>query len=96
MAKHVYGNWKIKRTTRKYSRTASGKSWRSKPDEMRSEIVGAEHYNNFVDSIPFFNNWDGGSCRGYYSYTFAGYVITSVTTINPSLSTKFVDTFEFI
>ena len=93
---HISGNWEIKRTTCKYSRTASGKSWKAKPDGTSEEIINAEHYNNFVDSIAFFNNWDNGTCRGYRGYTFAGYVITKVTTISPWRDTKFVVTFEFI
>ena len=63
-----------------YSRTNSGKSWKSNPDTITTETVDREYYNNYVNSISWFNNFPGGSCRGYRSYTAAGYVISHVVT----------------
>ena len=92
----LYGNWTIKHTHCEFARTDSGKSWKAKPIVKYAETVTTEYYNNFVDSIPFFNGFMGGTCRGYRTYTKAGYLVNSVTTINPSRDTKYVDTFEFI
>lgn len=87
----------ILRTIKTYSRTASGKSWKSKPDEIECEIQKPEWYENYITSIPFFNNFGyGASCRGQYSYTMAGYIPTEVTSISPGQTTKKVAEFEFI
>lgn len=92
----LYGNWTIKHTRYEYERTESGKSWKTKPAIETSEIVDTEFYNNFVDSISFFNGFFGGTCRGYRGYTMAGYLVRTITTINPSRDRKFIDTFDFI
>ena len=87
----------ILRTIKTYSRTESGKSWKSKPDEIEREIQKPEWYENYITSIPFFNNFGyGASCRGRYSYTMAGYIPTEVVSISPGQTTKKVATFEFV
>lgn len=94
--KTLYGNWTIKHTRHVYERTDSGKSWKNKPVTEVTEIVNTEFYNNFVESIGFFNGYMGGTCRGYRGYTMAGYLIRTVTTINPTRDKKYVDSFDFI
>ena len=67
-----------------YTRTASGKGWKSKPDSIETKIVDGRHYSNYIQSIPFFNNWgDGASCRAEHEYTFAGYLPVHVVTVSP-------------
>lgn len=93
----LYGAWVILRECATYSRTDSGKSWKSKPDEVRREVVDAEFYSNFIASIDWFNSWgDGAYCRGERNYTVAGYIPTKVTTVSPRRVTKQVDTFIII
>ena len=87
----------ILRTIKTYSRTASGKSWKTKPDEIEQDVQSAEYYTNYIQSIPFFNNWGNGAyCRGHYNYTQAGYLPTEVVTVSPYQQTKKVATFEFL
>lgn len=50
-------NYLIFRTIETFSRTASGKSWKSRPDEVENEIVPPKYYENYVTAIPFFNNF---------------------------------------
>ena len=79
-----------------YSRTASGKSWKKYPDSVTTEEVERTFYNNFVDSVRFFNNFGfGASCRAFRSYTIAGYIPTRIVTISPGRSEKHVDEFRF-
>ena len=80
---------------KEYSRTDSGKNWKSTPDTINNEIVNNEFYNNYVKSIPFFNGFMGGSCRAAHSYTAAGYLPTVITTISPDKKQKIIDTFSF-
>lgn len=81
---------------RVFFRTESGKSWKSKPDITEpAEAVTTEYYYNYCDSIPNFNGFFGGTCRGEFSYTPAGYIVTKITTINPDHSAKYVRVFRF-
>lgn len=89
-------NYLICREIKRYSRTASGKDWKSKPDEIERAVVSAEHYTNYITSIPFFNNFgDGASCRARCTYECAGYLPTVVTTVSPFGETKVVASFRF-
>lgn len=82
-------NYLIFRTIETFSRTASGKSWKSRPDEVENEIVPPKYYENYVTAIPFFNNFgDGASCRAAFSYNAPGYLPTRITTISPFRETK--------
>ena len=86
----------ITRTLEHYSRTASGKSWKNVPDSTETEVIPTEHYNNYISSIGFFNNFgNGASCRAVNSYTYAGYVPIRVTTISPGREQKIVAEFRF-
>lgn len=89
-------NYLIFRTIETFSRTASGKSWESKPDSIENEIVKPEYYTNYITAIPFFNNFgEGASCRAAFSYNAPGYLPTTVTTISPFKETKKVARFWF-
>lgn len=86
----------ITKKVEKYLRTESGKSWKSKPESVETEVVSAEHYINYVESVPFFNNFGyGASCRAYNGYTCAGYIPVKITSISPMRETKLVATFTF-
>ena len=89
-------NYLIFRTIKKYSRTTSGKSWKSKPDEIENEIISPEYYQNYITSIPFFNNFGYGAyCRAAFSYNEPGYLPTTVTTVSPFRDTKIIANFWF-
>lgn len=90
-------NYLIFRTIEKYNRTDSGKSWRSKPFEITKKVVSAEHYTNYITSIPFFNNFgDGAYCRAQWSYNVNGYLPTTITTVSPGKTEKHIAKFFFI
>lgn len=93
----IGGEWAITRECATYSRTASGKGWKNKPDKVTRETVDAEFYNRFVRAIDFFDNFHefGGYCRAAYGYTFAGYIPVKVVTVSPQQEKKRVDTFIF-
>lgn len=94
--KYTNENYLIFRTIETFSRTASGKSWKSKPDSIKNEIVKPEYYTNYITAIPFFNNFEeGASCRAAFSYNAPGYLPTTVTTISPFKETKKVARFWF-
>lgn len=89
-------NYLIFRTIETFSRTDSGKSWRSKPDEVENDVIKPEHYTNYITAIPFFNNWgDGAYCRAKHSYNAPGYLPKTVTTVSPFKETKKVARFWF-
>lgn len=77
---------------KEYSRTDSGKSWRSKPDETETRRISAENYYNYCDSIPFFKNL-GGSETCDFGYTYAGYIPVEIRSIAPDYSKKVVRRF---
>lgn len=89
-------NYLIFRTIETYSRTTSGKSWKSKPDDVESEIVPPKYYENYITAIPFFNNFgDGAYCRAAWSYNAPGYLPTTVTSVSPFKQTKKIACFWF-
>jgi restriction endonuclease S subunit len=83
--------YQITHIRKKYTKTknGAGQSWRAVPVEEISETVTAKFYENFVQSIPFFNS------RAEYSYTTAGYIPVKITTVSPYEPIKYIDTFEF-
>jgi hypothetical protein len=93
----IGGEWAITRECAVYSRTASGKGWKSKPDTVTRETVDTEFYNRFIRSIDFFDSFRdvGGHCRAERGYTFAGYIPVKVVTVSPYQELKQVDTFTF-
>ena len=83
----------ITHTRKHYERTATGKSWKATPTEEKTERVTAQHYTNYVTSIPFFNNL--GTCRAVHNYTAAGYLPVTITSISPDKNEKYIDSFSF-
>lgn len=85
-----------KRST--FTREEGAKNWSRVPSEVKDYgIVSLEAYNNFITSIPFFNNFGGKAyCRAKWAYTSVAYVPTEVVTVSPDATTKHVDRFEII
>ena len=73
----------------RFSRTLSGKSWKSKADEETIRKVKTDWYHNIFDGIPFFRGL-GGSERVEYGYTYAGYLPVQCTSISPDRETKVI------
>lgn len=82
-------------TEKEFSRTASGKGWKSKPDTVKQEIIPAEYYYNYCNSIPFFKRL-GGSETVDFGYTCAGYVPTEIRSISPDYTRKIVRRFLIV
>lgn len=80
---------------REYSRTASGKSWKAKPDRSETRQITAQNYFNYCDSIPFFKNL-GGSETCDFGYTYAGYIPVEIRSIAPDRSKKIVRRFYIV
>lgn len=78
-----------------FNRTASGKSWKSKPTEIDRRIYAPEQYTNYITSVPFFNNL-GAYCRAQWEYTMAGYLPTIINSVNPDSTIKKRATFIFV
>lgn len=82
----------------RFTRTESGKSWKSKPDEITQEVITSEQYTNYIQWIPemhhFFNT--DATCKAKHNYTCAGYLPITVTSISPGHDTKIIAEFEFI
>lgn len=81
---------------REYSRTESGKSWKSKPDSVKHSVENGQWFENFVRSVPWFNNrYYGESCRCEWGYTKAGFVPLQCVTSKTGYK-KIVYEFHFI
>ena len=87
----------ITKKIEKYTRTASGKGFRSRPLSTEEELITPEQYENYVRSIPFFNNafGYGSSCRAQMGYTPCGYIPTRITSVSPGREVKLVASFRF-
>lgn len=87
----IYKYEQVKET---YNLTDSGKSWKSKPSTIETEVLTEERYNNTVskDTQAFFRRL-GGSETAQRSYTMKGYIVTRLTSINPSRDEKIVRKF---
>lgn len=93
----LYGDWIVLHEHHEYSRTTSGKSWKRKADAVKRDILTADEYSNFVNSVAFFNKWgDGASCRASKSYTVAGYLPNRIVTVSPYKMTRCYDWFWFV
>ena len=83
-------------TKKTFSLTDSGRYWENIPDTIESEKVSSDFYQNYITSIPFFNNYGGrSSCRAYRNYTAAGYIPTKVVTVSFDGQKKIVAEFSF-
>lgn len=91
-----------------YSRTESGKSWRTQPDETttetfpwdRRDVTDGARYGEDVhravtadDTLAFFRRL-GGSERAERSYTPVGYIVTRQTSSNPDRTIRRVRKFR--
>lgn len=80
----------------KFKRTASGRSWKSKPIETDRYVYRAEQYQNCVQSVQWFKNMFGArNERAEWGYTRAGYLPIKLTSVSPDGSEKVVRTFNF-
>jgi hypothetical protein len=84
-------------TSREYSRTASGKSWKSKPDAVEEKEITREHFDNFTDekTIKFFRRL-GGAETVTRCYTSGGNIPYEISSISPDRTIKKVRTFQVI
>jgi hypothetical protein len=97
-------------TRESYSRTDSGKSWRSKPDEteiesfpwfggdfasLSGERYGEDVHHKITDSDTLW--WFrriGGSEHAERSYTPVGYIVTRLVSTNPDRTLRIVRKFR--
>ena len=79
-----------------YSRTDSGKSWKSKPDAVENFEVSWEIYKNITspDTCRFFRNL-GGSEFIQRSYTAYGYIPVKLISCSPLRDKKIIRVFDF-
>lgn len=79
-----------------YNRTASGKSWKSKPDEIQHLKVSWEQYleMNSTETCRFFRNL-GGYEKVDCSYTSRGYLPIRLISINPDRTIKIIREYYF-
>lgn len=86
----------IEKTKKVFSRTESGKNWKTKPDTTETEKITAREYFNLVNSVSFMNGFLGGYARAEKGYTYYGYIPVKITLINPGRTEKHVETYKFI
>lgn len=87
---------KITQTKKNFTRTESGKSWKSKPDCIESrEITEHEHESATIDSTLKFFRALGGSETAERTYTAAGYKVTRLTSTSPDRQHKTVREYTF-
>lgn len=94
--------------TETYSRTASGRGWKSRPDETRTETMpwdrrdagGDGRYGEDVhrkitdaDTLRFYRRL-GGSEYAERSYTPVGYIVTRLVSTNPDRTVRIVRRFR--
>ena len=84
---------KYELTTKTYEKTESGKNWKNNPTAIEITTINQETYDNIFskETQAFFRNL-GGYERASKSYTTAGYIVTSLTSISPDKTTKIVRT----
>jgi len=91
-----------------YSRTESGKSWRTTPILSKTEALPWEHrdrtdeerwgervhrYITEADTLKWFRRL-GGSETAVRSYTPVGYIVTRLTSTNPDRTVRIVRRFR--
>ena len=88
-----------------YEKTASGKTWKSKPETTEHNIFTSDQYTNFVTAGAWFNrffrtdfygNKTKAHCTIEKSYTAAGYLPTYSVNVNPDATKKTVASIDFI
>jgi len=84
-------------TTKEYSRTDSGKCWKSKPDSIETKEINREFYDNMTseETCKFFRRL-GGSETVTRCYTSAGYIPIEIISCDPSRTVRKVRTFDIV
>lgn len=87
----------ITMTRSTYSRTASGKGWKTNPDKVERKAISRENYENRTapENIRFMNGFCGGTCRAERGYTYHGYKVTKVTLVSPARDERIIERFSF-
>ena len=90
----MHSNIKINYTLETYNRTETGKSWKSKPENIETGVYNREQYQNCTgdDTLRFFRRL-GGSETVVRSYTSQGLIPVRITSCDPSRTIKKVRTF---
>lgn len=95
--------------TETYSRTESGKSWRTQPDETTTKSMPWENHDDYdarwgrsvhanitsTDTLRWFRRI-GGSEYAERSYTPVGYIVTRLTSASPNRTVRIVRKFRII
>ena len=84
----------MKMKTEIYSRTDSGKSWKSQPDSVETEEIDDRQHDLLGDkkTMSWFRRL-GGSETATYGYFSTGYKLARLVSCNPDRTTKKVRTF---
>lgn len=94
-------------TRETYSRTASGKGWKARPDEVETETLawyahdanggpsGEDKYRKITDAdtLRFFRRL-GGSEYAERSHTPVGYIVTRLVSTNPDRTVRIIRKFR--
>ncbi len=82
-------------TTKTFSRTESGRSWKANPDEVETKEISAEHFDNMTsrETQRWFRRL-GGSESAVYSYQHCGYIVSRLISCSPDRTIRKVRTFE--
>jgi len=93
----IKNSYKFTLVSSYYDKTDSGKSWKSKPYDVRTRRITMDEHDLLTneDTRRFFKN-TGGSERVERGYTKHGYLITHMISCNPSRDTKHVREFKEI
>ncbi len=88
---------KLKLTEKQYSRTESGKSWKAKPDAVKTETITAAQHENFtsLETRRFFRGL-GGSESVTRGYTSEGYIVVELISCDPARTIRKVRKFDVI
>ena len=83
-------------TTKKFTRTATGKNWKRTPLSEQVEEITAQNYERYIQAIPEFRKYGyGASCKCKSNNTIVGYMPTIITAICPGSQQKIVISFDF-
>ena len=87
---------KIIMTRKVFSRTESGKSWKSKPEEIITKEIDYQHDQTFTsdDTVKLFRRI-GGSETVIRNYTAYGYLPVEIISCNPDRTIRKVTSFKF-
>lgn len=78
----------ITQTRKLFYKTASGKSWKSKPETIATEQISAKQYICAVENRLHGDRYERG-------YTYAGYIPLKITSFRPDGNAKMVYEYSF-